>query len=111
MRSLDLRPGFRRRLLVAAVREHAVVAPPRQPVRGGEADSAGAARDYGDGGSLRGAVHCGTACVAGARQWRDEGSQAARGPQARKQHESAARARHLLVGKLEVSSFLARPFS
>ena len=78
MRSLELRPGARRLLVVAAVREHAVEALLCQAVRRGEPDSAGAARDDGDGGSLRGAVHCSAARAAGARQWRDEGGQAAR---------------------------------
>ena len=84
VRRLELRPGARRLLVVASVREHAVEALLRQPVRRGEPDPAGAARDDGDGRSLslRGAVHCSAARAAGARQRRDEGGQAARGQEA-----------------------------
>ena len=79
VRRLELRPGARRLLVVAAVREHAVEALRRQPVRRREPDSAGAARDDGDGGGLRGAVHrSGAARAAGARRRRHEGRHAAR---------------------------------
>ena len=79
VRRLELRPRARRLLVVAAVREHAVEALRRQPVRRREPDSAGAARDDGDCGGLRGAVHrSGAARAAVARQRRDERRHAAR---------------------------------
>ena len=93
VRRLELRPRARRLLVVAAVREHAVEALRRQPVRRREPDSAGAARDDGDGGGLRGAVHrSGAARAAVARQRRDERRHAAR----ERQEEREPHAAHLL---------------